>query len=74
MVWAPKLGFGKKPAYNHHFLVIRYHLINCEDLPTTAFKLRCFIILKYIIFKLSITSFRLVYLELYLLDVQYYIS
>ena len=56
MVWALKLGFGKKPAYNHRFLVIRYHLINCEDLPIIAFKLQCFIILKYIIFKLSITS------------------
>ena len=56
MVWAPKLGFSKKRPYNHRFFAIRYHLINCEDLPTIAFKLQCFIILKYIIFKLSITS------------------
>ena len=57
MVCAPKLGFGKKPPYNHRFFVIRYNLINCEDLPTIAFKLQCFIILKcIIIFKLSIIS------------------
>ena len=55
MVCAPKLGFSEKPPYNDRFFVIRYYLINCEDLPTIAFKLQCFIILNHIIFKLSIT-------------------
>ena len=56
MVWAPKLGFLKKPPYNHRFFAIHYHLINCEDLPTIVFKLQYFIILKYVIFKLNITT------------------
>ena len=48
--------FQQKTTLQSPFFAIRYHLINCEDLPTIAFKLQCFIILKYIIFKLSITS------------------
>ena len=53
MVWAPKLGFLKKPPYNHRFFAIHYHLINCEDLPAIAFKLQYFIILKSSMLSLS---------------------